>query len=48
MIRVWQDQDENIAYSQRGKWYGSRSVDGHIVMLVGPYETEAECRAALA
>lgn len=47
MIRTWQDNDKNIRPEQRGKWFGSRSVDGHIMQITGPYETEPECRSTL-
>lgn len=43
MIRTWQDFDENIRASHNyGKWWASRSVDGHVQRIVGPYHTEDE------
>lgn len=42
MIRTWQDFDENHRKTW-GMWFGCRSVDGHIVEIVGPFERHYEC-----
>lgn len=47
MIRVWQDFDEN-SRATWGRWFGSLSRDGHVVLIVGPFLTETECRQALS
>ena len=42
MIRTWQAFDDNSP-STWGMWFGLESVDGHIVMIVGPFKTKQEC-----
>lgn len=46
MIRVWQDYDENCRATW-AMWFGTKSMNGHIVQIVGPFPNENECRAAL-
>lgn len=46
MRRMWQDFDENCR-PMWGKWFGSLSENGHIVRIVGPYETQIEVLAEL-
>ena len=46
MITTWQDFDENFR-SGWGLWWAIRSENGHIVRLLGGYETEAEAIAAV-
>jgi len=48
MISTWQDFDENIRTSHDyGKWWASRSVDGHIQHISGPHTTEQEASEAV-
>ena len=46
MVRIWQDFDDNNRLTW-GHWFGTRSLDGHIVEIVGPFESQAKCLAAL-
>ena len=46
MINFWQDFDENCKETW-GMWFGSKSVDGHIVKLVGPYRNELDVYSVL-
>ena len=47
MITLWQDYDENCV-SMQGKWFGTLSFAGHIVSVVGPFDTEALAAEALS
>jgi hypothetical protein len=46
MVRVYQDFDENCR-AMWGKWFGTLSRDGHVIMNAGPFNSEQECRAWL-
>lgn len=46
MIRTWQDYDENCRTTW-GMWFGSLSNNGHVVMIVGPFDTKEECISKL-
>ena len=41
MVRAWQDYDPNCKATW-GMWFGYRSVDGHIIAIVGPYNTKED------
>ena len=46
MIDIWQDFDEN-SRSTWCMWFGTRSLDGHIVSIVGPFHSYDDAVQAL-
>ena len=46
MVRIWQDFDVNCK-AMWGMWFGSYSRNGHVVYIVGPFDTFEECEKAL-
>ena len=49
LITTWQDLDTKQRHpGTYGQWYGSKSVDGHIIRLTGPHPSEDAVHKVLA